>query len=100
MSKVENKIVEYGYDTYGCHHIKDFDEGSALIVNTRTGRERGIIEKVDTRKLRVFYRKADGSTKYASLNSIVGQLSMEDLYRIFIGEDKKYSSVIEWMCAD
>lgn len=100
MSKVGNNNAGYGWDSYGCNHIGDFDKGAGVLVNARAGRERGIIEKIDTRKLRVFYRKSDGQVRYAYLNSIIGQWSRDDLFRLFVGEGKKYETLDDWLGAE
>ena len=70
MTEVEN-IAGYGWDSFGCFNIGDFEEGDALLVMTRAGKERGIVEKVDARRMRVFYRNKTRELRYASLNSIV-----------------------------
>lgn len=70
LEKIEEEIPN-GWDEYFCFNIVDFTLGSAIIVRKQGGREKGIVTDVDYKQFAITYRKTDGKTSVANINSVV-----------------------------
>jgi hypothetical protein len=74
-NKVEfSKLYGRPYDEFNCFHIKDFEAGDCIRVNSRSRkgeRERGVVESVDYSSNVINYHTADGSICMAIVEDII-----------------------------
>jgi len=62
--------VPNGWDEHFCFNIADFTPGSAIIVNRRGSRERGVVTSADEKSLTITYRNARNELLTVGINSI------------------------------
>lgn len=60
----------YETDKYGCFHISDFAVGDAVLVQTDSGRVRGLVTEVAQNLLLITYKTKTGYSE-ANINDIV-----------------------------
>lgn len=59
---MENYVSQGGFDEFGCFHISDFEVGDAIIVNTDSGKIRGLVSGTFVKSNGVAYRSRQGES--------------------------------------